>query len=319
MFRLHVKPSVPPMSWQDFIASAPSSSVALDGYVKEGPRFNPTGPWANFNHHEEVSRLETRATCAQVLIAIRLGFYDTFKNLSGGIELNVFVNDCDEDVCLAVFILKNPHLALGSMNPALNRLVQMEDMLDTTAGAYPFPHELSTLKQLMWVFQPYHLFRVSGQLDKRNDVAFRAIIDDVGRRIMSHIIGGSEEVELDTRYEIIGGGKNWSLVREIGTNARIELSSKGIRAFVSVRERGDRYVYSIGRVSQFIRFPIPKIIKALNEKEREVRLLLGIEWSPLDIWGGSDIIAGSPRNSGSVLTPAIITEVIESVLRESMK
>lgn len=63
-------------------------------------------------------------------------------------------------------------MAIGTMNPLLNKLVFMEDMLDTTAGAYPFPKEMETLHQLMWVFSPYHRFRVNGGLDNRDPLSF---------------------------------------------------------------------------------------------------------------------------------------------------
>lgn len=305
MLTLHIKPNTVPMSWQEFIRSAPERSIALDGYVAAGPRFNPRGPWANYNHHEEVSRLETRATCAQVLLAIRQGLFETFRNGKGNADAQIFVNDCDEDVSLSIFILRNHQLALGTMNPALNRLVFMEDMMDSTAGAYPFPRDLETLQALMWVFNPYHRFRVGGGLDKRDPDDFREVIEDIGRRIMADITGHGERLELDTRYDRVGGGCGWTMVREVGSNARLGVYSDGIQAFVAVRERADgKFVYTLGRSSNFIPFPVPKFLKALNAEE-------GNDGDP---WGGSDIIAGSPRSSGSRLTPDEVTRIIDDVL-----
>ena len=146
---LLIEPTRAPISWQKFCHETRGRSVALDGYVAAGPRVNMQGPWINMNHHEEVSRLETRATCAQVLVAIRQGLMDCLRNERGKLDFNVFVNDCDEDVSLACFLLSHPELAMSAMNPALNRLVFMEDMLDTTAGAYPFPKDLASLCQLL--------------------------------------------------------------------------------------------------------------------------------------------------------------------------
>lgn len=59
---------------RSFKATEPFS-IALDGYVNVGPRFDHEGPRVNFNHHEEVDRLATRATCGQVLMAIRQGLF----------------------------------------------------------------------------------------------------------------------------------------------------------------------------------------------------------------------------------------------------
>lgn len=305
MITLNVEPRKSPVSWRDFIHEAPARSIALDGYVRTGPRYNAQGPWANFNHHEDVSRLETRATCAQALIAVRQGLFDSFQNETGSADAELFVNDCDEDVSLSVFILVQHHLVFGTMNPLLNRLVFMEDMLDTTAGAYPFPKDLKTLQQLMWVFAPYHHFRVSGGLDRRESGEFREVIDDVGRRVMLYITGEAETVELDTRYEVVRSEEGWSLVRELGPNARVGLYGDGIRAFVAVRPLPDnRYVYTLGRSSQFVPFPIPKLLKALNAEEK----------SKKDPWGGSDIIAGSPRVTGSKLPPDEVVRIIKETL-----
>lgn len=311
MITLRVEPGTPPQKWQDFQRKTGPRSIALDGYVIGGPRFNPQGPHANFNHHEGVSRLETRATCAQVLMAVRQGLFATFKNDAGSADATLFVNDCDEDVSLSVFILRNPHLAVDTMNPLLNRLVHMEDMLDTTAGAYPFPKDMITLQQLMWVFSPYHRFRVSGGLDSRDPDAFKDVIDSVGRRIADYVVGQSQMTELDTRFTNSGGGKGWTMVYEIGKNARIGVYNAGIKAFVSVRKRNDgKWSYSIGRCSQFIPFPIPVFVKELNRRE-----ILARDTPFDDPWGGSDIIAGSPRINGSVLDPEQVTRIIEEILK----
>lgn len=305
MIELRVEPDTVPMTWQKFTRTAPPRAIALDGYVKTGPRFNDRGPWINLNHHEEVSRLETRATCAQALICVRQGLFDGFVDDKGNAAATVFVNDCDEDVCLSVFILQNHHLATSTMNPRLNRLVFMEDMLDTTAGAYPFPKDLASLHEVLWVFEPYHRFRVSGQLDRRSADDFRGVIGDVGRRIMAAVAGTPGTIELDTRYKVSWQGVGWCMVTEIGKNARIGLYADGVRAFAAVRERHDgRFVYTLGRSAPFVPFPLPKLYKKLNE----------IEGCKGDKWGGSDIIGGSPRVSGSAIHPDELVGIIDGVI-----
>lgn len=315
--QLIIQPGVT-VSWQDFVQDKRTNkrtneertdSIALDGFVPEGPRFNPKGPWANFNHHEGVSRLETRATCAQVLIALRQGLMTAFDTQ----HTSLYVNDCDEDVCLSVFLLRNHERATDCMNPLLNRLVFMEDMLDTTGGAYAFPDTLESLQQLLWVFEPYHELRASGALDRQEADAFRAVIDAVGERIAAYIDGSSGRVIPDTRYEVIQKEPQFVVVREVGKNGRLGVYQDGISAFVAVRamSRG-RYAYTLARSSQFIPFPIPKLIKALNIAE--IHEWQGmVEMMPEGSWGGSDVIAGSPR-TGSVLSPKDVVEVIREVI-----
>lgn len=237
--------------WTEFQQESKPFSIALDGYVHGGPKFDLDGPRVNFNHHEDVDRLATRATCAQVLMAIRQGLFSTFRNKDGPIA-HVMANDCDEDVCTSWTLLRHHYLVQGALNPAINRLVAMEDALDATAGAYPFPKDLPALRELAWIFEPYRMFRLSGQIYKRNPDEFKSIIQDVELRIMLHITGRGQEVPLDTRYEILGGDSKCTVVREIGAQSRTGMFSDGIRVFVSVKERPDgRYAYVIGKMSPF--------------------------------------------------------------------
>jgi len=302
MINLVVEPQLPPMSWDDFVARSGPYAIALDGFVHGGPRFDEKRPALNLNHHEECDRLATRATCAQTLMVIRQGLFELFRSDKGP-KANVYVSDCDEDVCVSWFLLKNQHWSAATMNPLLNRLVAMEDALDATAGAYPFPVDLPVLQELAWIFEPYRQFRLSGEIDKKNPIAYRSIIQDVECRIGQHLVGSGSTRSLDTRFDVIGGGKGWKLVKETGTQARTGMFAEGIRAYVSVRERPDgKYTYVLGRMSPFIPFDLTALYRSLNAHEKR---------GALDCWGGSNTVGGSPRVSGSSLTPEELTKVIE--------
>lgn len=305
MINLIVQCKQPPQTWVEFCRK-PSFSMALDGFVKVGPRFNPNGPHVNFNHHEEVDRLATRATCAQVLMAIRQGLFSTFRDVNGA-RASVYVNDCDEDVCTSWFLLKNHFLVANAINPRLNRLVDMEDKLDSTAGAYPFPQDLPVLQELAWVFYPYRSFRLGGGLDRKEPVEYIQVIQEVESRIMQHITNGGNSLPVDIRYERMGGGSDWTMVKEIGSHAKTGMFSDGIRAYVAVRERPDgRYTYTVGRMSPFVNFDVMAILTKLNK----------VEGCTTDCWGGGNTIGGSPRVGGSSLSPQEVTSVVNSVLQE---
>ncbi len=306
---LLVTPKIPPVQWDDFIQKAPYS-IALDGYVHGKPRFIQTefGPYANFNHHEEVDRLGTRATCAQVLMAVRQGLFKTFNK-----PTTIYVNDCDQDVCLSWFILKNSWLAENTVNPRLNRLVHIGDMMDTCSGTYPFHEDMPILREISWIFEPYTKFRLSGQLHKKSGDEFYSVITDVENRIMKHVVGEGSEIDLDTRFSIVSNGKNgiYSIIKEEGKDSRIALPHNNINAFVSILDEAPgKFRYTIGKTSMFYPFDITKIIAKLNEAERDKT---GDTLSA-DIWGGSNTIGGSPRVRGSVLNPDKIKSIIDSLI-----
>lgn len=303
---LEMRPTDPPMGWDEFRQKAGRFSIALDGFVGTGPRFDGSGPWLNLNHHEEVDRLATRATCGQVLMALRQGLFSCFRDESGP-RATVWVNDCDEDVCLSWFLLKHGHLAEHAMNPSLDRLVSMEDTLDATAGAYPYPADLPVLRELAWMFEPYRAFRTSGEIDRKIASDYVRVVTDVELRILAHIAGKGQSIALDTRHERIGGGKGWAMIREDGAQGRTGAFADGIRAYVAVRERKDgRWTYTVGRMSPFVPFDVPAILAALDTAEA----LPGH-----DRWGGGNTIGGSPRIAGSRLPPTEITRLIDTELR----
>src|SRR5688572_17761367 len=95
-----IKPG-PALTREEFLATHPPYSIALDGYVFGQPWLEVTaaGPYRNFNHHESVDRSCTSATCEQARRAVVLGLYDLFR-VNGERSATLCVNDCDQDVCL---------------------------------------------------------------------------------------------------------------------------------------------------------------------------------------------------------------------------
>ncbi len=82
-----------------------------------------------------------------------------------------------------------------------------------------------------------------------------------------------------------------------------------IDAFVSVQDlpSGEAWRYSLGRRSEYIPFPVGKIFETLNGVDPLV--------AGQNRWGGGNIIGGSPRATGSGLSPSQITELIDTVLK----
>ena len=307
MMTLRVEPRTV-LQWEQFIKEKPPFSIALDGYVRGKPRFDPKGPYVNFNHHEEVDRLGTRATCAQVAVAIKQGLFETFQQKSEP-HANVYVNDPDQDTCLAVWLLQNSERVSGKKSePLVNRLIGVEDLLDVTAGAYPFDPSMVVLCELAWIFEPYTCVRVNGRLQHLGAGEMRNVIESVCQRITKYTLGQGEKILLDTRYVILYTGPGWKLVNEIGPHARTALFAEGTKAFAAVRNNHDgTYTYSLGRLSQYVLFPLEKLYARMNEEE-------GLDPQGENSWGGGDTVGGSPRKTGSKLAPDSLTKIINDEL-----
>lgn len=308
MIKLVVKPRVTE-SWEDFCASSPPFSIALDGYVADAPKFDRNGPRANFNHHEGVSRLATRSTTGQVFVAIKQGLFETFQK-DGEPFAIAHVNDPDQDVASSVWLLKNCQRVMKDKSePLITRFIGVVDLLDTTGGLYPLDPELDIRKELAWIFEPYMEFRKSGTLQKLNAQEMSALIEVVCGRISEYSFGRGKRVALDTRYEKIYSGNGWVMIKEIGMEARARLAADGINAFISVQERGDgNWNYTIATRSEFIRFPVIPILLQLNAAE-------GLGGGLAAGWGGGNTIGGSPREGGSKLAPREVADLVERFLK----
>jgi len=300
---LNLRPGANSLSWAEFCETHPPYSLALDGYVRGKSRYDSQGPWLNLDHHEDVDRLTARATCAQVWLCIRQGLFEAFRDDQGR-RAQVYVNDCDEDICLSWFLLKNPIRGCLPANFRLERLVNAVDLLDTIAGATLHPFDAILMGELAWIFEPYRQARLQGMLDTPDEQTHRAIIDAVFTRISDHLGDRGGSLPLDTRYERIGGGDQWTMVREIGQQSRMGMLNDGIRAYVSVRRRADgSWAYSIGRASPFASFDVPAILEALNDAEPRGR----------GKWGGGNLVGGSPRQHGSALKPDELEGIVNSI------
>jgi hypothetical protein len=293
--------------WSDFKKQKPSYSIALDGFVDSATRRDTGGPYANFDHHSRVDRLATRSTSEQVHIEIKLGLFDTFRK-DGVPEAHVYVNDPDEDTCLAWWLLKNYEQVKNFTDPRINRLVYCEDRLDCTAGAYPFG-DTSMRRKMAWIFHPYNEARFNGRVAQMEEGEMRSIIESVEARISSHIIGEGAELPLEGHYEKIGGGPGWTLTKETGPASRMAMYNDGISAFAAlVAEKPDgSFVYTLGRRSVWTPFNLQKLYPRLNEEEPNII-------SDSNKWGGSDTIGGSPRDTASKLSPKKLQEIINALV-----
>ena len=300
------------MTWEEFVASTPRNSIALDGIVLGGPRFDEKTMHVNFDHHCDVNREATMSTCMQVYMAIKGGLMESFRE-NGLPCAHVFVNDSDQDTSMAVWLLEKYKLFEGTQSiPHINRLLDLNNKWDITGGAYPVNLDEQLVRQHCWIFEPYTDLRKSGKLAQATEGMLRDNIEAVMKRFDMLLMGQAGEKELDTRHVILYDSPAFKVVDEIGGNeARYYLYGKGMNAFVSVvaRRPDGRLVYVLGRRSQYIPLPIEQLYEDLNLAENLTRA---------SGWGGSTIIGGSSRELGSGLCWTEIVEIVNRRLSGSL-
>lgn len=306
---LMVVPTQAPVPWKEFTSKYVGGSIALDGFVDSAPRYDPTGPYLNADHHSGGERMAMLSTTGQIQRYLQLGLRDAFTS-DGVYSPKVWVNDCDKDVCTAWWLLSRPDAAFNVGNTLLKRFIEVVDVVDATVGAVPLGHQLDELASQAWVFEPYTTFRSSGEMAQKEAGKYRDVIDQVLKRIDLHIVGEGKTIPVDTRYEVLEVGSGWSLVNEIGANAKIGMFADGIDAYVSVQNEGTgRWRYTLGRRSMFVPFDLLPLYSRLNR----------IEQCTDDRWGGSSTVGGSPRVSSSSIPPDRMKQIIEDYMDVTSK
>ncbi len=301
---LHIEPRKE-YTWDAFRQHFPPYSIALDGFVRDSTQRDPRGPYANFDHHVGCDRTSTRSTAAQVAMEINLGLFRTFRK-EGIPTAQVCIDDPDEDTCLSYWELKNHELVEGHGNPTINRLIFCEDMLDATAGAYPLG-DTAMRRTMAWIFQPYNDARFAGRIAQMDASGMRDIVEAVGSRITQYILGQAEQLPLEGHFESIGGGNGWSMTRETGPASRMAMYNSGICAFVTlVAEKPDgSRVFALGKKSLWVpTLDLPRIYARCNREESAIV-------TPDNRWNGSGTTGGSPKGTGSRLTPQQLQDIIQ--------
>ncbi len=304
------------ITWEEFVLLTPQRSIALDGVVRGGPAWDEKTLHVNFDHHEGVVREATMSTAMQVMFAIKGGLMDRMGN-----RCFIYVNDADQDTALAVWLLMHHKQFSGvQSHPVISRLLALNDRWDITGGAYPMSLDDSLVRQHCWIFSPYTDLRKSGALARADETVIRNCIQAVMENLNAALLGQAGEKSLDSRYEILHASPRFKIVNEIGGNeARYTLFSQGLLdGYISVvAQRPDgRYVYTIGRRSRYIDFPVPELYRELSKAEPpafiedDTRRLVEREVS----WNGSDIIGGSDREFGSGLDWMRVRDVVEAYL-----
>ncbi|HTK05279.1 MAG TPA: hypothetical protein VL500_06845 [Candidatus Eisenbacteria bacterium] len=293
------------VDWDEF-RRYPEYSIAIDGYCSGPPRSSDDGLRLNINHHEDCDRIATRSSCAQAFHLVQMGLYDAFSS-RGRPRADLYVNDCDQDVQWTTYALMNPaQIEDPRYKFRIKEMINLEDVLDMSAGLYPIKKRWHLLKRLLWVSEPYTIARADGSLHQMDGPKMHALLGETHRRIRATLSGRGKELEPDDRFEVIADFDRWQFIREIGMHARIGIAQKGLKAFVSMVSSGhDCRRYVIVRRSRFIRwFPLDDICRRLNEAE-------GIVAGDKDRWGGSDNVIGSPRQRGSKLREDAVLTIVK--------
>lgn len=295
---------------------SPRGTIFLDGVAQCEPFMDHERQVYNLDHHEGCVRAFTLATCEQTLVMYMKGL-----DLRGR-EWHIFSNDPDLDAILSIWILLN-HARIGRQNSSQRRilfaLVRYEGIVDALGLELK---ELSALPpDLMNKIQ-----RVVDHL-RSDEIALKK----EGRWEQTDFLTYAVSI-LHKIDQIFYKPEDFTDYQGIEELARIDLTDKRIAAVVEAdmgiyeiephlnKLYGDRLgvvvlkkgpgAYTIRQADLFMPITLENIYEHLNFVDPAVRCR-----TKTNKWGGANDIGGSPRESGTHLSPQEIAQACRDAIQ----
>ncbi len=287
----------------NFADLAPNT-IALDGVV-QGPQLDPANRRFSFDHHAGCIRLVTKATCEQVLEAIKLG-------LPIDADTVVLTNDIDADTVLSAWLILNPDRVYDAVVEDMVARVGKTDAHGPIFAPHPLHRE---------IMPPW-----GKDAEKQSMEMLMRFINKV-----SAFVDGELELE-DKPREQESTGFGWSARTgwqpvEVKYGFADFYKAGYVLGFLSQEAQHGTVMYTVAKASDLVAAPLgpgstARPVTDVDQFDKETILgALGVaeqEKNPNQelsrTWGGGSSIGGSPRNadgSGSCLTPDEVLAVFK--------
>lgn len=288
---------------------SPAGTIFLDGVAQCEPFMDHERQVYNLDHHEGCVRAFTLATCEQTLVMYMKGL-----DLRGR-EWHIFANDPDLDAILAIWILLN-HARIGRQDSTQRRilfaLVRYEGIIDALGLELK---ELSALPpELMRKIQ-----RVVDHL-RSDEIALKKEGRWEKTDFLTHTISILHKID-----QIFFKPSDFADYKGIEELARIDLTDQRIAAVVEAdmgiyeiephlnKLYGNRLgvvflkkgetSYTARQMDLFMPINLDDVYERLNFVDPAVKCR-----TQANKWGGATDIGGSPRDTGTMLTPLEIAQ-----------
>lgn len=291
----------------------PERSIFLDGAANGEPFLDNTKQIYNLDHHTGCERNFTLSTCEQALILVRKGLNLKEKNWT------IYANEPDLDTIFAIWILLNHiHLSTGDSKQyrKIIPLIRLEGVIDalglelTDIVGFP-PNFYKEIKNKLDKLRLQELkFKHDGLWNQINEVEYT-------HRILNFIdtfaFESSDMEHLKSVVEVARAeiSDDDSVVIFEGDLGIYELEEYLNKLYnkkpTIVILKKDHNTYTIRKGDMFRPIDLETIYQRLNLFDKNVDGKL-----KENRWGGSSQIGGSPRVTGTALTPNQIVEICKN-------
>lgn len=271
------------------------------------------------DHHHPDDAPGTRSCCHQMMSAVESGNFVRTRNLLKKHVIHERFVDCDQDVCLTRWLMRNWRklLANPELMEKIRPLVEMEDELDIYAGFVPIDFENEQESELYhtqaWIFEPYDAWKNA----KKPDGEMESVMQAVMQRIDRFVDGTAEPGKIDKTFVELARGQWWIRIDETsGSQARQDLMNSVRVVTISADMDDGFYRYSISQVHEdFVPTSTVPVTADLEGMCECLNQLEGIPPESTDKWGGrKGIVIGSPQGRHSRIPPERLDKIVQFFL-----
>jgi membrane protease YdiL (CAAX protease family) len=288
----------------------PPGSIFLDGAAQGEPFLDLEKQVYNLDHHEGCVRSFTLAACEQAMILVRKRIPLRER------DWTIYAGEPDLDTILAIWILLN-HIRLNDQDPEIRRsimpLVRLQGTIDAhglemqeIAGLPEDLHE-KTFARLEELRSRELTLKKDGRWQEIDFLEYTAgMLRAIDAMVYSsEHFEGAVPVEELARAEIASRWLAIACASETGIYAVEQQLRRlhGDRLGIIIL-RKDQNTYTLRRADPSLPLTFERVYEQLNLMDPAA----GSARSG-NRWGGSDDIGGSPRSSGTELTPQEIVDI----------
>jgi hypothetical protein len=288
----------------------PEQTIFLDGVYAEEPFLDNEARQYSFDHHAGCLRPFTLATCEQAVVMLLQGL-----PLEEG-EWHVYVNEPDLDALLAAWVLLNHAELRRSGSDLLRRampIIRVEGVIDAhgleRSVLTGFSEDLhARIKQ-----QIDELMSEERELKSKGEWSTTDGLEYALRTIerIDRLIYPEDYLDQLLQSEIIEVARRPIQQRKLAVLCRSSSGIYGVESELKARyekqigviildQGGGRF--TLRQVDPFLTRNLAALYKLLNRVDPSA--------SKQDRWGGSSDIGGSPRQSGTGLSPEAILSLV---------
>jgi hypothetical protein len=296
---------------------SPSGTIFVDGVAQCEPFMDHERQVYNLDHHEGCVRSFTLAACEQALVLYMKGLDLQSR------EWNIFANEPDLDTVLAIWIILN-HARIGRQDATQRRLlfalVRYEGIIDAMGlelkELCALPGEL--MRKIQRVIDHLRSDEVAmkkeGRWEKADYLTYTAAILHKVDQIFykpsdfADYFGVEELARIDLTDQRIAAVVEADMgIYEIEPHLN---KLYGNRLGVVFLKKGLKN-YTVRQMDMFMPITLEEIYERLNFVDKAVKCR-----TLTNKWGGAADIGGSPRDTGTRLTPPEIVQACRDAVRK---